>query len=381
MMRAAMKRQKPRAVAGPDVLAKDVQRLSRLLTRDREDLPHAYLRDEGLRHAYLHYYLPANSAKVHLPLRELSLHPAGLLERERLRVLDLGSGPGTAILGILAHFQTGKYRPALEFTGVDHVAENLDAAQELFREQSRGYPAPAGLSTLQRTISGMMAGLEGPYDIIVLSNVLNELFPGEERRTFARVEIVNALLTGVLADDGSCVLIEPALRETSREMLLVRDGLIERGFTVYSPCLMQEHCPALVNPKDWCHEDIPWTAPDLVREIDRLTGLRKDALKFSYCVLRKHGRSLADVRGRDALRVVSEPLVTKGKTELYVCGSGGRRIAMRQDKERSEANAAFDQLRRGAVAWFENLVPEEKRYRVRKDTRVTLLSLPGGKHP
>ena len=53
------------------------------------------------------------------------------------------------------------------------------------------------------------------------------------------------------------------------------------------PASGRNPCPALLNPKDWCHEDIPWEAPPLIRALDKLTGLRKDALKFSYLVLRR----------------------------------------------------------------------------------------------
>ena len=46
-----------------------------LLTRDRGELPAAYLNDAALRTAYQIYFLPPNRAKVRLALTELSLHP------------------------------------------------------------------------------------------------------------------------------------------------------------------------------------------------------------------------------------------------------------------------------------------------------------------
>ena len=85
-------------------LAANVLKLSKLLTKDRESLPVAYLKDPELRLAYLRYYLPANMKKVHLALTDLSLHPEWLLSKPHLRVLDLGAGPGTALLGLLAFF-------------------------------------------------------------------------------------------------------------------------------------------------------------------------------------------------------------------------------------------------------------------------------------
>jgi ribosomal protein RSM22 (predicted rRNA methylase) len=373
-----MRQRTSHAGSGPKAVAKDVLRLSRLLTKDRDDLPASYLSDRGLRDAYLLYFLPANLAKVQLPLRELDRHPSGLLDRERLRVLDLGSGPGTSVLGVLDFFSRRERRPALDFMAVDQVVENLREAEQLFRRDKASYGGNAHLHTIRSGITARLCEGEGTFDIIILSNVLNELFPGEAERISRRVELVGALLGRLLAEDGSSIIIEPALRETSRELLMVRDGLLERSFTVYAPCLMQETCPALLDPKDWCHEEMPWDAPETVQEIDRLIGLRKDALKFSYTVLRKDGRSLVDVCGNEAFRVVSEPLISKGKRELYICGGGGRRIVMRQDKDRFSSNAAFDGLRRGSVARFEGLAGDDKRLRVVAETRITVLSLPGG---
>jgi hypothetical protein len=150
--------------------------------------------------------------------------------------------------------------------------------------------------------------------------------------------------------------------------------MIAKGFPVYSPCLGNAACPARANPKDWCHEELPWEPPALLREIDNLTGLRKDSLKFSYLVLRRDSLSLADVCGRDACRVVSEPLASKGKMEFYVCGAEGRKLMMRLDKDASPLNDDYEKLRRGNVVRFERLTDEGKRYKVEKETTVSLSS-------
>jgi ribosomal protein RSM22 (predicted rRNA methylase) len=352
-------------------LAADVARLSKLLTKERESLPAAYLKDTGLRKAYLSYYLPSNLLKIHLPLKELSLHPKSIFTKEHLRILDIGTGPGSATLGVLEFFPRLEKKPFLEFTAVDHVAENLKDAAMLYASYRERCGLDASLHTVKTSIEKVEPLLKGHYDLIILSNVLNELFRHDEERIAKRVDILHHILRRFLAHDGSCIVIEPALHDTSREMLLLRDGLLAQGFHVYSPCLMSENCPALVNPKDWCHEDVPWEPPAVIQEIDKLAGLRKDSLKFSYLVLRKDGLSLADVYGADAFRIVSEPLVSKGKVEFYLCGKGGRRLITRLDKDKSPANDAFSALKRGNIVSFQKLRDEGKRYKVGKDTVVT----------
>jgi len=355
-------------------LAADVARLSTLLTREREGLPAAYLKDEGLRKAYRTYFLPSNLPKIHKPLQELSLHPRDVFAKTKIRVLDIGAGPGTASLGVLTFFSQKERKPQLEFTVVDQVAENLKMAEALFLSSRTTHALEASMKTVRSDIAGLGNYLHGHFDVIILSNVMNELFARDEARTEKRVNILHDILKRSLADDGSCIIIEPALRETSREMLEVRDDILEQGFHVYSPCLFSTKCPSLTNPKDWCHEDIPWDPPALVKEIDKLTGLRKDSLKFSYLVLRKDGLSLSDVCGPNSFRVVSEPLVSKGKREYYVCGGGERKLVMRQDKDATPGNEPYGTLKRGDLIRFEQMIDEGKRLKVGKETKVSYAS-------
>ena len=69
---------------------------------------------------------------------------------------------------------------------------------------------------------------------------------------------------------------------------------------------------------------------------------------------------------------MSEPLVSKGKIEFYVCGAGGRKLITRFDKDATPRNKDYEKLRRGFVVKFERLLDEEKRYRVEKETIVSL---------
>ncbi|MCC6545015.1 MAG: hypothetical protein IT392_11055 [Nitrospirae bacterium] len=357
-------------------LAANVARLSNLLTREREILPLPYLEDKGLRDAYILYYVPANMYKVHIPLKELSLHPSGIFRKNTLRILDLGSGPGTVILGVMDFFSSKADKPSLEFTAVDSVEENLRDAERLFRTFKEQTLVDASLLAIRSEIGRTKALPEGPFDMIILSNVLSEIFlPDHDRIAYRgrinfRINLLISLIRRNLASNGSCIIIEPALRETSRELLEVRDGLIREGLHVYSPCLLSDPCAALTNPKDWCHEDIPWEPPATIREIDKLTGLKKDSLKFSYLIIRNDTLSIGDICGTNSYRVVSEALISKGKVEYYLCGSGVRRLTVRLDKDKSNENEPFSGLKRGNTVWFKYLIDEGKRLKVVKETTV-----------
>ncbi len=354
-------------------LAADVLRLSHRLTRERANLPASYLKDRGLREAYEAYYLPPNLRKIQAPLRELMLHPGRVLQKDKIRILDLGCGPGTSTIGTLEFFVARERRPELEFVAVDQVAENLQVAAALFSPFQSKNKVNASLHTIRICIENILSLAEKPFDLIILSNVLNEMYARCDDRIAKRIDLLTGVNDRLLGDEGSCIIIEPALRETSRELLMVREGLLERGFRIFAPCLSSISCPALANPKDWCHEAIPWDPPDLIRELDKRTGLRKDSLKFSYLTLRKDEHALADMCGRDAFRVVSEPLPSKGKLEFYLCGSGGRKLAALLNRDRTTANDDYGSLQRGDLVNLRGLIDEGKRFRIGKDTTVTRL--------
>jgi ribosomal protein RSM22 (predicted rRNA methylase) len=209
------------------------------------------------------------------------------------------------------------------------------------------------------------------FDLILLGLVLNEL-PADipTRAAFLRS------LIGSLAEDGSIIVIEPALRETARALHAVRDAIVAAGAppNVFAPCLRAGTCPMLESERDWCHEDVHVALPGPVAEIARAAGLRYERLTYSYLTLRRDGRTLRDAVARagegEPWRVVSEPMPSKGKLELFVCGVPGRARLVRLDRHRTEANARLDRKGRGSLLRIPGAADDRGRLRVGADTPV-----------
>jgi ribosomal protein RSM22 (predicted rRNA methylase) len=107
---------------------------------------------------------------------------------------------------------------------------------------------------------------------VIFGNVLNELFATDADRIEKRQRLVTALVDSALTAGGFLILIEPAMKESSRELLRLRDRLLDTlPLSVYSPCIHSGHCPAISpgNRFDWCHENAPWQAPWWVQQIDQ----------------------------------------------------------------------------------------------------------------
>ena len=352
-----------------DALSQAVAHLSRLFTTERPALTSRYLDDPVHAAAYLSYFLPVNLSKVQILLDELPNESSLQIPHRSMAVLDLGCGPGTgglALLDWLWH-RSPERAKSLSVLAADSSHESLQDAKRLWE----AYCQEVGISN--EGLKGVEGNLEhplkgdlgkqimrgGPYDLMIMANCLNELFLAATDPSVERAAIVAQLLP-FLAPHGTIMIVEPALRQTARALHHVRNHLLKQGLcTVYSPCLHERACPALGHPDDWCHEERPWQTPSMVAAIDREVGFIKDALKFSYLLLRKDGRTIVP-RSPQTFRVVSELRELKGEKRAWLCNETGRPEVGRLDRLASPKNAAVDDWHRGAIVQIERIVRKER---------------------
>jgi ribosomal protein RSM22 (predicted rRNA methylase) len=354
-------------------LAEPVMALSERFTRNLDRAVPTYLDEPALARAYLAYYLPVNASKIAMLLAEMpKVEQGDSATRKAIRVLDVGGGPGTALLPVIEWYARQLWRDALplELVTIDRSVAALSLGERLAKNvirrlgltQVRVTPIRADLELAQGSTGGSPVIPEGPFDLIVVANCLNELYRSFQDPVAMRVTLTRRCLD-VLTVAGTVMIVEPALRPVARDLHLLRDALVgNRACNVYSPCLHDRSCPALINPNDWCHEERPWTAPDWVTALDRQVGFIKDALKFSYLLLRKDGKTIVP-REPNAFRVVSELRIMKGDQRAWLCNETGRPEVGRLDRERSEMNASMDGWRRGAIVRISEIVRKERKGR------------------
>jgi Mitochondrial small ribosomal subunit Rsm22 len=341
-------------------LSAGVLELSRLFTKERSALSGSYLESPAFAAAYLNYFLPVNLSKIQVLLDEMPVQQAD----GTFSVLDVGSGPGTCALAVLDWWRQQGTDCALSVVAVDHSMTALHQAESLWRQYCRtadltGTSLQTCKADVERTAWVKEVEPQAPFNLIILTNCLNEIHADATDPIATRSCLVTDLLA-LLTPQGTIMIVEPALRETSRALHQVRDRLLqEKRCTVYSPCLHENRCPALVNRYDWCHEERAWEPPVSIQEIDGDVGFIKDALKFSYLLLQKDGKTIVD-RRPDVYRVVSELRELKGEKRAWLCNETGRPEIGRQDRLASPQNAAFDDWHRGAIVQIERIVRKEK---------------------
>lgn len=314
----------------PDELrqvASGVRRLSHGLTRARKLVGAKYLDDPELLGAYLLYFWPVSYLQARQVLGELPKAPRA--------VLDLGSGPGPMSM---AAFDSG----AREVMAADRSEPALQLAGKLASASDLRLSTRVWDPMVDRDLPGEKIG----WNAITVGHALNELWADEPDRIERRAALCERLL-GMLRKGGSLVLVEPALRDTTRELLALRDRLVGSGYALRAPCLFRGDCPALAKEVDWCHAERGWHPPETLAAIIEAAGLHKEALKMSYLVVAPKTDAWQEPPDGRVFRVVSEHLRGHGRLRALGCGREGRLTLSVMDEVRTPGAQTFAHAGRG----------------------------------
>ncbi|MBX7149021.1 hypothetical protein K1X76_08035 [bacterium] len=339
-----------------EYFAKGAYKLSTAFTEDKQSIPGNYFNDPILRSGYILYFLPVNLLKMVKIINEMK---PSTLTTGNVRVLDLGSGPGSMALGMMqAYFSrimALKKDVWLDFTLVDQNftilkdAKNMhDAYADHLSEKSKLFRSQCSVKNFDFRRMGLNRFLRNMrFHYIMAGNVLNEFHSRDEQLQFLKTLVEHHLEP----KNGKIILVEPATKKTSRDLQYLRDELVvhDKILTVEAPCLHQNECPLnVINKRDWCHFYFAWEKPELIERVDKLIGNQKDWLMCSYMVLSPTGEVMPQPI-KDSWRVISNVMPSKGKKELVLCGPPGRYHVTRLDKNKSLSNASLDKIRRGDI--------------------------------
>ncbi len=299
--------------------------LSEAFTEARGSLPGSYLNRPPVRSAYLAHFHPQQVLKGIAALGEIySRASARDLWPQRadapLRVADLGAGLGAMSQALLCGLvKSGAPTAWPEFVLVDHQKSALADARELTVSVAAALapdaPAPrvrTAVEKLDRWVS--RAQREGwRYDVILLGAVMNEI-QGEWEPLFTS-------MLALLDEGGIVIVVEPAVFETSRKLMELREFAKDVGTSI-APCTHDEACPLLATRKDWCFTVRRAVFPPAVARRAEFLGHQTAEVRFALWAFRP-GETGAE-RGADPpARVVSEPLAREHTREQLLCTREG----------------------------------------------------------
>jgi predicted nicotinamide N-methyase len=300
--------------------------LTRGLSATRDLAGAQYLDDPRLLGAYLLYFWPISYMQARYALSALELTPQ---ELKSYSFLDLGSGPGPVALA-MAHSgaplvtAADRSHPALRIiTELSHAAK-LPVATKQWNGETDKLPA-------------------GNFTVITMSHLINELFIKHPQKNIRRAQLIESFFAK-LPDNGHIIIIEPALKSTSRDLMQIRDYLVEKGFFIKAPCTMCGPCPALKDDAATCHATYQWHIPNIISQIVKEAGMDREELKLAYMIISKKKIE----PNPDIYRIVSDPMLNKaGRTRMLVCGEKGRISFSCKRGEGFTAERDFFMLKRG----------------------------------
>jgi ribosomal protein RSM22 (predicted rRNA methylase) len=288
------------------------------------------LTDDNLRAAYLAVRMPATFAAVVAAL-DWTREAYGQESGEPIRtMLDLGSGPGTAVWAATQVF------PTLDsVTAIERDPHMIQIARRL--APAAGAASSAAYPAVLRNTHWMQGDLaaalpEGIWDLVVCSYALNEL--GETHRA----ELIRQAWkrTGKLL-----VVVEPGTLAGFANVLAVRTRLLAKSHATSStnpgattcattcatgsaalvaPCPNSRACP-MAGGGDWCH---------FAARVERTAGHRRlkgatlghEDEKFSYVAFSPAPASGGPYPSPSSARIVRHPRIFSGYTQLTLCREG-----------------------------------------------------------
>ena len=267
------------------------------LAREREKLTHFYrsndcknhlssLETDSQRLAYIASRLPATHKAVYQVLRELIRRSGGT---QILSILDVGAGPGTALL---AAVEAGI--PLTSATLLERDPGFIAIGKQLTQD----------LEDIQKTWVCHDINKEfnvSAHDLVIASYSFNELLEKD------RLILVEKLweLTGKFL-----IIIEPGSKAAYDSLMKLRQSLILKGACLLAPCPHSNACP--LSKEDWCHFSARIERSSFQRKIKEAT-LNYEDEKFSYLIFSKSKFESCHSR------VLRRPIKGEGFVKLQLC--------------------------------------------------------------
>jgi hypothetical protein len=298
--------------------------------RDGSKLPN-YFTTARFRSSYFLYFFGLQGAKF---LTLFDRYPKAIeaalshaAETGVFRIVDVGSGPGTASLALLVFLLDGLRNAdrspltlpfSIELVWIDQNSTILKDGESLLGKILELYPEITGDV---RAILDDRSWWKHPKDfrfdssLVLFGNVLNEC-PDDPR-------IFQQGLAPFLRDPkgGGVLLIEPAFKSASQRLAGIRNELTltEDPLIPWGPCLHAGTCP-LTEGRDWCHFSIPAKLPgSFFKKFSIKLGGIREWLKFSFLWVATRDSKKAATPPKGWVRIISDPLRTPKGLQNQVC--------------------------------------------------------------
>ena len=164
--------------------------------------------------AYMIFYLPRNILIPWIAMRDLSLHHRFHILPEKLNILDLGSGTGAIVLGLLHLFSSKTFfNTHVNIVSADYYSETLKRQQKIVGAAGFSLSGVHCIEVDLNEFDNYANEIEkyAPYDIVFMGNSITEI----------KKEAAKNIITQMprfLTDNGVVVIAE-AQRDYIKAMI------------------------------------------------------------------------------------------------------------------------------------------------------------------
>jgi hypothetical protein len=245
----------------------------------------------------------------------------------KLRIIDVGAGPGTASLALLVYLLDGLKNQktnkldlpfTIELVWIDHNETILKDGQILLSKILSIFPEIEGdveLKIEARPWWKHPKNFDFDAGLVIFGNVLNE--SANDPKVF---------LPGLTPffkspKGGGVLMVEPAFKSAAHRLAQIRDELMarEEKLPIWGPCFHQLKCP-LAEGRDWCHFSVPTQMPGaFFRKFSIKLGSVRDWLKFTFVWIAAENSQKQARPPKYLVRIVSDPLKTPQGSSNQVC--------------------------------------------------------------
>ncbi|NGX56530.1 MAG: hypothetical protein K1060chlam5_00773 [Candidatus Anoxychlamydiales bacterium] len=239
--------------------------------------------------SYITFRMPATFKAIEYCLNQLKNLQ---LNTKINTVLDLGSGPGTALYAYLSVFKSFD-----KMTLVERDTEFVQISKDLSKDIKE-------LKKVFFVQMDLIAYKDYDHDLIIVSYVLNEL----------KIYQIDKILKNFIKSKAKVIVfIEPGTKYGFNNIRYLHDKIIKNDLKIIAPCPNNFKCPM---PKDdWCHFFVRLDRSKCHKYIKKGTLSFEDE-KFSYLIVTKK-----DSKPYKA-RVLLNPKKKDSKMLLNLCQDG-----------------------------------------------------------
>ncbi len=312
--------------------------------------------------AYTRFFMPTNMIKVWAIIQRTPSLLQDLMAKDRVRIIDLGCGPGTAIWALI--FYAAKHCPQLleklsQVIFVDTSPRFLDLGMKLCRELQCHIPAMAHV-TWTTCNDSWQHHIRNEADLLIMSNLLRE--------AAAELPPLSTIPARFI------FIVEPGTKEAFQGVRRLRNRIAEtRDHKVLFPCpACDQPCP--MDQDNWCHFAINrFTHPYLQRIAARL---KRHSHKhyYSALVLRKERICAASLPSRENWRLLSACRKQNRSAIRWLCNGVVCREVVLNRRARTEQNKLFIDAQRSDLIQIKH--SNNQLRRIESTMMVSLLKEP-----